>query len=88
MTEPTPAPAPAPTPEPTPADARTRALRTLLQNLVIDVLLGIILVLMPLVQGTGTFDWRLLLASLLKTVFATILSYGQRYLEAKKAGTI
>lgn len=74
--------------QPTPADARTRALRTLLQNLVIDVLLGIILVLMPVVQGTGSVDWRLLLASLLKTVFATLLSYGQRFLEAKKAGTV
>jgi hypothetical protein len=79
---------PAPTPTPTPADARTRALRTLLQNLVIDVLLAIILVLMPVVQGSGSIDWRLLLASLLKTAFATVLSYGQRYLEAKKAGTM
>ncbi|TCO58709.1 hypothetical protein [Actinocrispum wychmicini] len=77
-----------PTPGPTPADARTRALRTLLQNLVIDVLLGIILVVMPVVQGTGSVDWRLLLASLLKTLFATLLSYGQRFLEAKKAGTV
>jgi hypothetical protein len=88
MTEATPAPTPTPTPTPTTADARTRALRTLLQNLVIDVLLGIILVLMPMVQGTGAFDWRLLLASLLKTLLATLLSYSQRYLEAKKAGTV
>jgi hypothetical protein len=87
MTQPTPAPD-QPTPAPTPADAKTRALRTLLQNLVIDVLLAIVLVLMPVVQGSGTIDWRLLLASLLKTVFATLLSYSQRFLEAKKAGTV
>jgi hypothetical protein len=75
--------------QPTPADARVRALRTLFQNLVIDVLVAIIIVVMPAIQSSSaSIDWRLLLASLVKTVLVTLLSYGQRYLEARRAGTV
>jgi hypothetical protein len=70
---------------PTPSDASSRAIRTLLQNLVFDVLLAVIVVVLPLVQA-ATVDWRLVLASVIKTAVVTALAWGQRAIETRNAG--
>ncbi|TCO57111.1 hypothetical protein [Actinocrispum wychmicini] len=84
MTTPTPPPGPDPIPS-TSADANSRALRTLLQNLLFDVLLAVIVVVLPLVQAT-TVDWSLVIGSVIKTAVVTTLSWVQRAIETRNAG--
>lgn len=73
--------------EPVPArsslDARNRAVRTFVQNLLIDVLVAIVLFLWPLVssaQSLADFDWPVLIFSFVKTIIATIVAYLMRVL--------
>lgn len=65
-------------------DAKTRALRTLAQNLLFDVLLAVVLVVLPLVQAEHV-DYGLVLASVAKTAAVTALAFIQRALEARRA---
>ena len=57
-------------------DARNRALRTLLVNLVIDVLTAVGLTVNEALNTSGDdVDWRLMLALILKTVAASVGSF-------------
>jgi len=60
------------------ADARNRALRTLVQQLGIDLLAAIALVVYTGLAAE-TVDWRLLGLSILKTALSTAASYAMRY---------
>lgn len=68
----------------TPSDAKSRALRTLAQNLGFDVLLAVVLVALPLVQAEHV-DYGLILASVIKTAVVTALAFIQRSLETRRA---
>ena len=62
-------------------DARNRALRTLVQNVGVDVLVAVVTLLWPLVQGADSFadfDWRFIAFSLVKTVLLTVFAYVMR----------
>jgi hypothetical protein len=69
---------------PTPGDVKSRTLRTLAQNLLFDVLLAVVVVVLPLVQA-ATVDWRIVLASVVKTAMVTALAGIQRTLESRRA---
>lgn len=62
-------------------DARSRALRTLGQNLLIDVVLAVILVVLPLLQAE-TVQWGLVLAAVGRTAAATIIAFLHRSLDS------
>lgn len=64
----------------TAADARGRALRTLAQQLVIDVALAVLVVVIPLASGDHP-DWGLVVASACKTALSTALAFAHRTLE-------
>lgn len=68
-----------------PGDVKSRTLRTLAQNLLIDVFLAVIVVVLPLIQA-ATVDWRIVLASLVKTALVTALAGIQRALESARQG--
>lgn len=59
------------------ADARSRALRTFLQGLALDVLLAVCLVVYEAMTAAEP-DWRLLLLTLAKTVLTTAAAYVMR----------
>jgi len=65
----------------TPADAKSRAWRTLLQNLLVDVVLAVVVVVMPLVSGNDV-NVGLVVASAVKTALVTALAFIQRTAEA------
>ncbi|MGO1049772.1 hypothetical protein [Crossiella sp. CA198] len=68
--------------QPVPAgDARSRALRTLGQNLLIDVGLAVLVVALPLISSE-TIAWSLVLASVGRTALATAVAYLHRTLDA------
>lgn len=73
---------PEPVELPAKSDASSRAWRTLAQNLLFDVLLGVGLVVVPLIQAEHV-DWRLVLASVVKTAVVTVIAFLQRTLEAR-----
>ena len=63
------------------ADAANRAWRTLIQQLVIDVLFAVVIVLAPLVSDANTFsdfEWKALAFLVAKTVLSVIFSYVMR----------
>lgn len=68
----------------TPADAKSRAWRTLGQNLVVDVVLAVVVVVLPLVSGNDV-NVGLVVASAAKTALVTVLAFVQRTAEAAKA---
>lgn len=65
----------------TPSDAKSRAARTVLQNLLVDVVLAVVVVVLPLVSGDAV-NWGLVLASVAKTALVTALAFVQRTAEA------
>jgi hypothetical protein len=65
----------------TPADAKSRAWRTFLQNLLVDVVLAVVVVILPLVSGDAV-NWGLVAASAAKTALVTLLAFVQRAAEA------
>lgn len=68
-------------------DARNRALRTFLQGLALDVLVAVCLVVYDAVQ-TEHPDYRLLLATVIKTGMATAASYVmRRFMDRSKVPT-
>lgn len=69
---------------PVPVDAKSRALRTLLQGFVFDVLLAVVVVVLPLVQAE-VVDWKLVAVSAVKTAAVAAFSFAQRYLESHRA---
>ncbi|GGM75441.1 hypothetical protein GCM10012275_52620 [Longimycelium tulufanense] len=71
---------------PTTSDVKSRALRTLAQNLLFDVLLAVVVVVLPLVQDEKV-DYHLILGSAAKTAFVTALAFLQRTLEARRTTT-
>lgn len=58
-------------------DARSRALRTFVQGLGLDVVVAAALAVSDSVQATG-FDWRLLGLAVAKTIVTTAVSYVAR----------
>lgn len=58
-------------------DARDRAIRTLLQGLLVDLLLAIAVTVTDVVSANG-LDWRLLGLALGKTIVMTATSYVAR----------
>jgi hypothetical protein len=68
----------------TPADAGSRALRTLAQNLLVDIVLAVVVVILPLVSGDAV-NWGLVVASAAKTALVTALAFVHRTAEAAKA---
>lgn len=66
-------------------DAKNRALRTLIQQLGIDVLLAVVLVLAPLLSDAnsfGDFEWQAIAFLVTKTVLATLFAWVmRRYLD-------
>jgi hypothetical protein len=64
---------------PAEADARQRALRTLVQQLLLDVLLAVALTVSDVVGSAG-FQWRLLGLAVAKTALATAASYLARHI--------
>lgn len=64
-------------------DASSRALRTLAQNALFDVLLAVVVVVLPLIQAQEV-DWRIVAASAVKTAIVTAFSFLQRTLEARR----
>lgn len=69
---------------PTQSDAFSRAVRTVLQNLGVDVTLAVIFVVQPLLKA-DVIDWRLLLVAAGKTALVTAVAWVQRTLEARRA---
>lgn len=66
-----------------PTDARNRAVRTFVQNLLLDVLVAVLLFLWPIVSNgakLSDFDWPLLAFSFAKTVVVTVVAYLMRAL--------
>jgi len=65
-------------------DARNRAWRTLITNLLTDLLVVIVLFLLPVFTSDSfswsATDWKVLWLSLAKTVVVTVLSYLARVL--------
>lgn len=63
------------------ASAKSRGLRTLLQGLAFDILLGLALVVLPIVQeldlSTGA-EWAILGGSIAKSILTSIFSYLMR----------
>ena len=69
-------------------DASNRALRTFLQGLALDVLVAGALVVHEATGGDGPLDWRLLAASLLRTVAQSAAAYVmRRYLDPSRVPT-
>jgi hypothetical protein len=63
------------------ADAKNRAVRTLLQNLTLDVVVAVVAVLVPLLQNAnsfGDFEWSIIAFSLIKTAALTAFSFIMR----------
>lgn len=70
-----------------PSDATTRALRTFVQNLVLDVGVAVFAVAVPLVSG-DTINWPLLGLAVGKTALATAASFIHRKLNELRATSI
>lgn len=72
-------------------DAKNRALRTLLQQLGIDVLLAVVLLLAPLLQKAndfGDFEWKAIAFLVTKTVLATLFAWVmRRYMDGSRFPT-
>ncbi|MDT7789765.1 MAG: hypothetical protein QOF58_8184 [Pseudonocardiales bacterium] len=68
------------------SEATTRALRTLAQNLVLDVGVAVFAVALPLVQAEH-INWALLGATVAKTALATAASYIHRKLNELRSTT-
>lgn len=66
-------------------DAVNRALRTLYQNVGIDVLVAVVALLLPIVtsaRGFDDFQWSLIVFSICKTALLTVFAYVmRRYLD-------
>ncbi len=73
------------------ADARNRAVRTLVQNLGVDVGVAVVALLLPVVTSAESLDdvqWGLIAFSVAKTIVVTIFSYVmRRYLDPSKVPT-
>jgi hypothetical protein len=69
------------------SEATQRALRTLAQNLVLDVLFAVFTVAVPLVSG-DTVDWQLLGLAAGKTALATAASFIHRKLNEVRSRSI
>jgi hypothetical protein len=66
------------------SDAKSRALRTLGQNLLLDVGVAVATVALPAVQSEHV-DYRLLGLALAKTALVTAVAFGHRRLNELKA---
>lgn len=65
------------------SDAKSRALRTLAQNLLLDVGVAVATVALPAVQADQV-DYRLLGLALAKTALVTAVAFGHRKLNELK----
>ncbi|GLZ34891.1 hypothetical protein Lesp02_70780 [Lentzea sp. NBRC 105346] len=65
-------------------EAAVRALRTLVQNLAVDVAVAVVVAVSPLVVGTQ-LDWRLIAVTAGKTALATAVSFAHRKLDELRA---
>ena len=64
-------------------DANNRALRTILQNLLFDILLAVSMLLLPLfttANGWDDFEWKIMAFSVFRTVMVTIFAWLNRQL--------
>lgn len=66
------------------SEASIRALRTLAQNLVVDVGVAVVVAVSPLIIGTQ-LDWRLIAITAGKTALATAVSFAHRKLNELRA---
>lgn len=63
-------------------DAQSRALRTLAQNLAVDVAVAVGAVVLPVLES-GDINWRLLALSAVKTALLTVAAYVHRWVEQR-----
>jgi phosphoglycerol transferase MdoB-like AlkP superfamily enzyme len=73
------------------ADAKNRAIRTLVQNLGVDVVVALVAVLLPVFQDAnsfGDFEWAIIGFSLVKTFALTVFAFiMRRFLDASALPT-